>query len=72
MSQQPPHEPRPQRPIDSLEALRQLIDGAEEIYVDPSGSIHGPSDPKVVQRDPRQRTVLKPQRWFARPAPDQR
>lgn len=66
MTQQGPDEARSTRPIESLEALRRLLDGAEEIHVDPSGSIHRASDPKVVQKDPRERTVLKPQRWFAR------
>jgi hypothetical protein len=66
MTQQPPNEQRPTRPVESLEALRRLLDGAEEIHVDSSGSIHKADDPKVVQKDPRERTVLKPQRWFAR------
>jgi hypothetical protein len=53
--------------IKNLEELRQVLESAEEVIVDSSGSIHPPGDEKVAKTPPQNRTALKPQRWFAQP-----
>ncbi|NNJ11784.1 hypothetical protein EKD04_015735 [Chloroflexales bacterium ZM16-3] len=60
--QQEPKKPR----IKDMEELRRAIESSEEVIVDSSGSIHLPSDPKVANTPPQNRTALKPQRWFAK------
>lgn len=56
----------PRSPQNSLEELKKRLASAQEVVVGPDGKMHVPSDPKVAQLDPQQKTVVKPQRWFAR------
>lgn len=56
----------PRSPQTSLEELKKRLTNAQEVVVGPDGKMHVPSDPKVAQLDPQQKTVVKPQRWFAR------
>jgi hypothetical protein len=55
----------PRNPQNSLEELKKRLATAQEVVVDSDGKLQNPSDPKTAQTPPSDKTVLKPQRWFA-------
>lgn len=52
-------------PIASLSELKRRIERAQPVVVDQEGRLHTPDDPKVATKSIQEKTVLRPQRWFA-------
>lgn len=57
---------QPKSPTQSLRELKQRLNNAEQVVVGQDGRIHSPDDPEIASKPMQERTVLKPQRWFAR------
>lgn len=55
----------PQTPQNSLEELKKRLERAQEVVVDGEGKIHVPNDPEIAEKSAQEKTVVRPQRWFA-------
>jgi len=57
-----------QSPQDNLEDLKRRLDSAQDVHVDPSGKLVTQSGSDSGSKSTQKKTVIKPQRWFARMA----
>jgi hypothetical protein len=52
-------------PAFNLKTLRDLIDKGQPVVIDQNGTVRPPGDPSIASIPDKNKTTLKPSRWFA-------